>query len=70
MNVVTDIFGTCDRCGGDLHPIWFVEEETKVEHGTMCKTGRKRTAVSHLTCNNCLKNFAVDDSFDGPWYKL
>lgn len=29
----------------------------------------KRIAVSHLTCPYCFKNFPVDDSFDGGWYK-
>lgn len=61
-------FGKCDICDADLEPIWFEEEETKVEHGCMYKTGRKRTACSHLVCPYCLKNFAVDDTFDRPWH--
>lgn len=48
-------------------PIRFVEEEIKTEHGVQYKTGRTRTAVSHLECPNCLKSFCVDDSFDGEW---
>lgn len=61
-------YGTCDRCGGKLIPIWFTEEETKTYNGIIYQTGRIRRACSHLVCENCLKNFAVDDSFDGPWY--
>lgn len=59
-------FGLCD-CGGTLHPVYFTEEETVVSHGIMYKTGRKRRAVSHLVCEDCLRNYCVDDSFDGPW---
>lgn len=32
------------------------------------KTGRKRQAVSHLICEDCLKQQIVDNSFDGEWY--
>jgi len=60
-------FGICDLCDVDLVPIWFTEEETKVTDGIMYRTGRKRRAVSHLTCPCCLRNFCVDDSFDGAW---
>lgn len=60
-------YGICDYCGGELYPVWFTEEETNIEHGSMYKTGRRRRAVSHLVCEQCLKNFVVDDSFDGPW---
>lgn len=60
-------FGLCE-CGGSLIPIWFTEDETKVIDGMMFKTGRKRRAVSHLTCEYCLRNYPVDDSFDGPWH--
>lgn len=52
-------FGVCD-CGGSLIPVWFTEEETKVANGIMYKTGR--------VCEDCLKNFCVDDTFDGPWH--
>ena len=61
-------FGKCPCCGGDLHPIWFIEEEVKVNYGHLYYTGRKRKAVSHLTCEDCLNNECVDDSFDGEWY--
>ena len=44
------------------------EEETKVANGIMYKTGRVRRACSHLVCEDCLKNFCVDDTFDGPWH--
>lgn len=60
-------YGECPYCGDDLIPIWFTEEETVVIHGTLCKTGRKRRAVSHLSCPTCLRNECVDDSFDMPW---
>lgn len=52
------------QCGGTLQKIWFQEEE-RDRHNR--KTGRVRRAVSHLTCDACLKNVTVDDSFDGPW---
>lgn len=60
-------FGVCD-CGGSLIPVWFTEEETKVANGIMYKTGRVRRVCSHLVCEDCLKNFCVDDTFDGPWH--
>lgn len=59
-------YGIC-TCGGSLRPVYFREEETRVEYGCIVKTGRFRMAVSHLVCESCLRNFAVDDSFDGPW---
>ena len=61
-------FGKCSKCGGKLQPVFFEEKEIKVITGTMIYTGRKRTAVSHLTCENCMKNECVDDSFDGAWH--
>lgn len=61
-------YGCCHNCGADLEPVWFTEEETKVVGGTMIRTGRKRRAVSHLECSECLKKEPVDDSFDGPWH--
>ena len=64
--MITD-FGECE-CGGKLIPVLFIEEETKVINGCMIHTGRKRHAVSHLTCSDCMKNYPVDDSFDGHWY--
>ena len=59
-------FGKC-VCGGLLAPVRFTEEETKVANGVMYYTGWTRSAVSHLVCEDCLKNYPVDDSFDGAW---
>ena len=61
-------YGKCSRCGSDLKPIWFTEEETKFAYGYMYKTGRKRMAVSHLECPDCFNVECVDDSFDGNWH--
>ena len=61
-------YGTCERCGGTLTPVFFTEYEEKVVYGCRYRTGRYRRAVSHLTCDDCCKNYCVDDSFDGPWY--
>lgn len=59
-------YGRC-RCGGELMPVWFLEEELEIVGGVMVKTGRTRRACSHLTCSICLKNNCVDDSFDVPY---
>ena len=59
-------FGEC-VCGGRLTPVWFTEEEIETVCGIMLHTGRKRRAVSHLTCEDCLRNYPVDDTFDGAW---
>ena len=48
----------CDKCGGNLSKVWFVEKER--EHGR--ETGRVRDAVSHLVCDWCGKKHIVDDS--------
>lgn len=61
------IYGECCECGTSLEPIWFIEEEHKVEYGCMYKTGRKRRAVDYLICPYCLHKECVDDSFDGDW---
>lgn len=61
-------YGVCSRCGTDLVPVWFIDEETKVTNGHMYKTGRKRRAVDYLECPFCFKKECVDDSFDGDWY--
>lgn len=72
--VIVDLGTDPDQLGvyfptdGSLIPVWFTEEETKVANGTMYKTGRVRRACSHLVCEACLKNFCVDDTFDGPWH--
>lgn len=57
------------ECGGQLLPVWFIEEETKVVAGALLHTGRKRRAVDHLYCDSCFNRECVDDSFDGPWYR-
>jgi len=62
-------FGNCSRCGGSLSPVYFIEEEEVYERGYSYKTGRKRTAVSHLTCTSCLKDECIDGSFDDSWIK-
>lgn len=61
-------YGVCSKCGANLEPVFFTEEETKTANGIMYKTGRIRHAVSHLECPNCLTKACVDDTFDGPWY--
>lgn len=58
-------FSTCHQCGGGIQAIRFMEPE-RDRHNIL--TGRVRNAVSHLECENCLKCFIVDDSFDGEWY--
>lgn len=63
----TEFFGYCDRCYGDIRPVWFTEEEIQVVDGHQYHTGRTRRAVSHLECICCMKKFCVDDTFDGPW---
>lgn len=61
-------YGICPGCKTELIPIWFMEEEFRIESGIMYKTGRKRRAVDYLECPSCLKKECVDDSFDGNWY--
>lgn len=62
-----NVFGEC-TCGAPLVPIWFTEfEYAQTNTGLQYKTGRHRRAVSHLLCENCGREFPVDDSFDGPW---
>ena len=69
MSIKVAFYGLCE-CGGSLIPAWFTEEGYKVtQDGHQYRTGRKRRAVSHLVCEACLKNFCVDDSFDGAWYE-
>lgn len=60
-------YGTCLRCGCDLQPVWFIDEECKITNGYMYKTGRKRRAVDYLECPYCFKKECVDDSFDEEW---
>lgn len=56
-------------CGGTLHVSrWFIERETKTDgYGGLIYTGRKRKAADSLVCNNCLREYPVDDTFDGEW---
>lgn len=61
-------YGNCD-CGASLRPVMFEEAESKVTQGRLHYTGRYRKAVSSLSCPRCLKNYPVDDSFDGNWYR-
>lgn len=60
-------YGVCEDCSSPLEPVWFKEEEIKVEHGLMYSTGIYRRAVDYLVCPLCLKHFCVDDTYDGPW---
>lgn len=62
-----DPYGTCDICGSSLFPVWFKEREREVVNGRMSYTGRVRDAVSHLECIGCMRDYPVDDTFDGPW---
>ena len=65
-------YGTCARCGGDLSPVFFTEEEEILEGSPgaryLSKTGRIRRAVDYLVCDYCGHKEAVDDTFDGPWH--
>lgn len=62
-------YGTCSKCETDLVPIWFTEEEVNYLGGNMIKTGRKRTACSHLECPSCFNKECVDDTFDEKWHR-
>lgn len=57
-------YGYCEKCNIALQPICFKEQEYD---GYGMKTGRVRTAVSHLVCPLCLESYIVDDSFDEEW---
>jgi hypothetical protein len=46
-----------------------IEAESKVTQGRLHYTGCYRKVVSSLSCPRCLKNYYVDDSFDGNWYR-
>ncbi len=60
-------YGEC-KCGTPLVPIFFTEfEYAQTSMGIRYKTGRHRRAVSHLLCENCGRQYPIDDSFDGPW---
>lgn len=64
---MSDRYGVCEECQTPLEPVWFTEDQYVIIGGYRCKTGRQRTACSHLICPCCLKKYVVDDSFDGPW---
>lgn len=68
----TPKYGICKRCGEELIPKFFIEEETVLEgphpYQSYHKTGRVRQAVDYLFCDYCGVKEAVDDSFDGPWH--
>lgn len=59
-------YPVCPRCGCDMMPVWFIEEEYDSKYHY--KTGRKRRACSHFECPECFQKECVDDSFDGEWY--
>lgn len=65
----TSEYGECERCNSPLEPEYFLEEEYKFEHGSISKTGRVRKAVNVLVCSHCRKEYCVDDTLDGPWYR-
>ena len=48
-------------------PIYFVEEEERIENGRKHKTGRKRRNISHFECQICGHKEACDDSFAEDW---
>lgn len=60
-------YGVCEECGTPLEAEWFIEKEYEVIYGCEYPTGRTRRAVNCLCCPRCLKQYVVDDSFDGPW---
>ena len=66
-NRIFTSFGCCE-CGAELEAVWFTEDEYASADGISYRTGRQRRAVSHLVCPDCLRNYPVDDSFDGPWH--
>ena len=57
-------YGTCECCGGKLYPVLFTEKEYDRYH---TPTGRTRCAIDCLVCEDCMKEYTVDDSMDGPW---
>lgn len=62
-------YGKYVKCGSELAPVWFEENESKVENGGLIYTGRKRMNVAYLECINCLHKECVDDeTFSGLWH--
>lgn len=60
-------YGVCEECGTPLEAEWFIEKEYEIIYGAEYPTGRTRRAVNCLYCPHCLRQYVVDDSFDGPW---
>lgn len=60
-------YGLCG-CGAPLEPVFFTEKEYETVSGSMVFIGRKRRACSHLACTECMRQYPVDDTFDGPWH--
>ena len=59
---------TCRKCGEEMTPIMFKEEEYVTECGISYKTGRYRRACNYLLCEYCGNKETVDDDFmAGPW---
>ena len=59
---------TCRKCGKEMTPIMFKEEEYATEYGMSYKTGRYRRACNYLVCEHCGNKECVDDDFmAGPW---
>jgi len=59
-------YGTCEECNVDLEAYCFTEKQYDSYN---LPTGYIKSAVSHLYCPRCGKEFCVDDTFDGDWYK-
>lgn len=55
----------CPFCGGEMERVLFTEYEYD---RCNTRTGRKRTACSHLECFHCGTREVVDESYDGPWH--
>lgn len=60
-------YGKCVNCNIEMKPIWFKEDEYVIKDGIRVRTGRTRSACSHLECPMCGKRECVDDSFDSSW---
>ena len=67
---MSKLYGTCEVCDVSLKPVWIAEDEYIIINGRRYKTGRRKKSCSHLECPRCLKNFCVDDSYDGPWQEI
>ena len=60
-----EFHGICNSCLVELEPIWYTEEQEKLDldFKSYVKTGKTRIAISHLICPCCLKNVAVDGEY-------